>query len=200
MAPKLKERYIPIKSLGEGGEGKAWLARDSRARCNIVIKIRHLRNTRKEISNEVNLSLGLMKKHPQSPNLCAVFDYELSSSQASIMIEYCDGGNLRRVLEKMQYFKMKGFAAGSTPASFVLHTMCHLGAALLWLHCGLGYHLNSGIFETLTRPWNPIYHRDIKPDNILVRMTGKFERGTRYPDIILADFGLGATKYSYTTV
>lgn len=94
---------------------------------------------------------------------------------------------------------MQGSKEGSCPGSFVLHAMRHLGAALLWLHCGFGYHLNSGEVDTLSRSWNPIFHRDIKPENILVRMTGKFDRGSPYPDIVLADFGLGATKYAYTS-
>jgi hypothetical protein len=31
-------------------------------------------------------------------------------------------------------------------------------------------------------------------------MTGKFDQGSRYPDIVLADFGLAATKYMDSTV
>jgi serine/threonine protein kinase len=199
MPPKLKEGYTPIKRLGSGGEGEAWLAYQSKSRTNVVIKVRHTRETPKEISNEVNLSLGFMKTLPQCPNLCAVFDYELTSAQASIMIEYCDGGDLRHVLNDTK-------SLGSIPKSFVSHVMVHLGAALIWLHTGYGYHLNSGYgddcFEKLggTKSWNPIYHRDIKPDNILVRMSGKFDRKTPYPDIVLADFGFGATKYSYPSL
>ncbi|QDS70502.1 hypothetical protein FKW77_010174 [Venturia effusa] len=199
MKPILKEGYTVLKSLGQGGEGEAFLAHSQRARCNLVIKVRHRRGARNQISNEVNLSLGLMKRYPQSPNLCAVFDYDMSPTQTSIMIEYCDGGDLRHVLERMKGYQMDGFRNGSCPGSFVLHTMRHLGAGLLWLHCGLGCHLNSGKVDTLSQSWNPIFHRDIKPENILVRMTGKFDRGTRYPDIVLADFGLGATKSAYTS-
>lgn len=200
MAPQLKPGYTVLRSLGQGGEGEAFLAHSSIANRNLVIKIRHKRrHTRAEISNEVNLSLGLMKKYPQSPNLCAVFDYDMSPTQTSIMIEYCDGGDLRHILNKTKRFKMAGFKEGSCPGSFVLHVMRHLGAGLLWLHCGLGHHLNSGKIDTLSRSWNPIFHRDIKPENILVRMTGKFDRGTRYPDIVLADFGLGATEQAYTS-
>lgn len=46
---------------------------------------------------------------------------------------------------------MHGFKEGSCPGSFVWHAMPHLGAGLLWLHCGLGYHLNSGKIDTLSR-------------------------------------------------
>lgn len=93
----LKEGYTALKSLGQGGEGEAFLAHSKKANRNLVIKVRHIRHTRKEISNEVNLSLGLIKKYPQSPNLCAVFDYDMSPTQTSIMIEYCDGGSECRV-------------------------------------------------------------------------------------------------------
>jgi serine/threonine protein kinase len=97
-----------------------------------------------------------------------------------MIIEWCDGGDLRYVINHLH---SQSYCLGR---SFVRHVQLHLGSALVYLHCGIQFDVITGNckYPSLeSAPWNRISHRDIKPENIFLRWTNKVDDLCAFPDI-----------------
>ncbi len=155
----LKERYRPIKLIGQGGFGKTFLAVDegkpSKPYC--VIKQFFPKGQKPsalkkaaELFEKEAMRLEQLGKHPQIPELIAYFN---ENNKQYLVQEYIDGDNLAEEL------KNKGRFNENKIKVFLLDLL----NILKFIHK------------------NKIIHRDIKPENIIRRkQDGK---------VVLVDFG-----------
>ncbi|KAG9228872.1 kinase-like domain-containing protein [Amylocarpus encephaloides] len=104
---------------------------------------------------------------------------------ASLYIEFCDRGSLKDLIKA--YSKHIGDnPLPSVPEGFVWHAFGGLTDALAYLKTGTSY---IGKNTAPVPSWNPILHRDVKPDNILLRSRSTLA-SKRYFYCVLSDFGL----------
>jgi serine/threonine protein kinase len=105
---------------------------------------------------------------------------------ASLYVEFCDRGSLQDLMD--EYMKRyNNNPRPCAPEAFVWHTFIGLCDGLAYLQWGYPCYCkpNSG-----KRPsWEPILHRDVKPDNVLMRSRHKLG-SDKYPYCVLSDFGL----------
>ncbi|MEY2562981.1 MAG: eukaryotic-like serine/threonine-protein kinase [Verrucomicrobiota bacterium] len=95
---KVFNRYTLIKTLGRGGMGVVWLARDEELERNVALKflpelIIHDRAVLGDMKRETRRSLDLTHK-----NIVRIYDFVHSEQSGCISMEYIDGdtlGNLR---------------------------------------------------------------------------------------------------------
>lgn len=145
---RLKDRYCPIKAIGQGGFGRTFLAIDedkpSKPRC--VVKqflpanqdAQHLKKAAQLFEREA-MRLEELGSHPQIPTLLAYFSQE---RQQYLVQEFVDGKNLAELLHEHGVFteiQVRAVLVGLLPVLKFIHA-------------------------------HSVIHRDIKPSNI-IRMT-----------------------------
>ncbi|WP_016951118.1 protein kinase [Anabaena sp. PCC 7108] len=166
----LRDRYLPIKLLGQGGFGAAFLAIDRdtpRMRQCVVKQFQPMGNLTEEtlkkarvlFTQEAGVLEEIGNEHKQIPNLFAFFTITLPSLQLNqadqffyLVQEYIDGQNLEEEL----------IQNGNFSEDKVLEILREILPVLRFIH-------DRGII-----------HRDIKPSNIMRRRDGK---------LFLLDFG-----------
>jgi serine/threonine-protein kinase len=170
MPQILAGRYLPLKLLGRGGFGAAFLAIDrytpTMRQCvvkqfqpsgNLTPDQLQLAHRLFEREAEVLESLG--NRHPQIPNLLAFFELDVSSRTPGeterffyLVQEYIDGKNMEELLEQQ----------GAMPEAEVTQMLEAILKVLQFVHD------------------NGSIHRDIKPSNIMRHRDGQY---------FLLDFG-----------
>ncbi len=91
---KVFNRYTLIKTLGRGGMGVVWLARDEELERNVALKflpelIVHDRAVLGDMKRETRRSLDLTHK-----NIVRIYDFVHSDQSGCISMEYIDGDTL----------------------------------------------------------------------------------------------------------
>jgi eukaryotic-like serine/threonine-protein kinase len=137
-------QYEITSALGAGGMGEVYLAKDTRLRRNVALKLlpwhfaqdrSHLRRFEQEARAVAAFS---------HPNVCAIYDVvDTGESRPCIVMEYVEGVSLRE--------HMKGRRMEVTE---VLDVAIQVASALSAAHAA------------------GIVHRDIKPENIMLRREG----------------------------
>ncbi|TVY93933.1 Actin-regulating kinase [Lachnellula willkommii] len=103
---------------------------------------------------------------------------------ASVWIEYCDRGDLDGLIRE---FSKRQKERPLPPEAFVWHAFGGLLDGLAYLQTGVG-HLHNP--DARAPPsWMPILHRDMKPDNVLLRSRSTVG-SNKYFYCVLSDFGL----------
>jgi serine/threonine protein kinase len=166
----LDNRYLPIKLLGKGGFGAAFLARDRRTPNMRDCVVKQFQPAASLTPDQMRIAQGLFEReaevleklgnrHTQIPDLLAFFPLELSSlvpGQADpffyIVQEFVDGENMEEELERR----------GPFSEAEVLEILTEMLKILKFVH------------------QNDSIHRDIKPSNIMRRQDGV---------LFLLDFG-----------
>lgn len=126
-------------------------------------------------------------KHPSISFYTAAFfdDWE---NIGSLYVEFCDRGSLEDVIEEYSKRRIQGQNV-SVPEAFLWHAFAGLVDAVAYLANGRSF-ISPTVTDTeRAEGWMPIVHRDIKPDNILIRSRDTIG-SKKFPYCILADFGL----------
>jgi Protein kinase domain/PEGA domain len=144
---KVFNRYTLIKTLGRGGMGVVWLARDEELERNVALKflpelIVHDRAVLGDMKRETRRSLDLTHK-----NIVRIYDFVHSEQSGCISMEYVDGDTLSNL------------RADKRRKVFEPHELMD------W---------TSQLCDALDYAHNHarIIHRDLKPANLMVNQRG----------------------------
>ena len=155
----LRERYRPLKQIGQGGFGKTFLAWDedkpSKPYCVIKQFLPSAKGTRTvskaaELFRAEAVRLDELGRHDQIPELLAHFECE---GELYLVQEYIQGQNLAQELDKK----------GSFDEVLLRQLLTSLLPVLQFIHR------------------HRVIHRDIKPENIIRRQSDE--------NLVLVDFG-----------
>ena len=111
---------------------------------------------------------------------------------AELYVEYCDRGSLQdllyRYVEYNEDYDYPNQPWENIPEAFVWHVFRSLASALAYLHFGVR-HNDPNNPPRIRENWPYILHRDIKPDNILLKTSDSgSHRQKGYPTVVIADF------------
>jgi serine/threonine protein kinase len=144
---KVFNRYTLVKTLGRGGMGVVWLARDEELERNVALKflpelIVHDRAVLGDMKRETRRSLDLTHK-----NIVRIYDFVHSEQSGCISMEYIDGDTLSNL------------RADKPNKVFEPHELAD------W---------TSQLCDALDYAHNHarIIHRDLKPANLMVNQRG----------------------------
>jgi len=164
----LNKRYRLQQTLGKGGFGAVYLAKDQTLNRLCVIKQmllpgitspRKLKLYQANFEREANLLAQL--NHPGHPNIPEIYDYFSDESGNYLVMKYIQGRSLKDIIEQSD---------AALPLQDMLHYAAALSNALHYMH---------------THGTEPVIHRDIKPANIILGDDGR---------IWLVDFGLAKAQ------
>ena len=96
--PPLPDRFRPIRMLGRGGFGEAWLCHDAKHGRRVAIKVLHKDVGRGGVSDRFRREAVMAAKVSSHPNVCVIYDSELDHRPPYLVLEYVDGETLRDIL------------------------------------------------------------------------------------------------------
>jgi eukaryotic-like serine/threonine-protein kinase len=140
-------RYAVEKHLGRGGMGDVYLVRDT-----VMDRRAALKTIRVDADLDPKQTIELRQRFYREgktagqlthPNIVTVYDLGEALGMSYIVMEYVDGDTLARLMK-----------AQRLSVAQIKHVVCHAGTGLDFAH------------------QNGIFHRDVKPDNIMVSKTG----------------------------
>ena len=178
------DNLILEKLLGKGSFGEVHLTKitgDSKLYATKVYDRERIENTEafKYLTNEINIMHNL-----NHPNIVKFIQVKKTKKHYYIVMEYCNGGELEKALEKYQLKYGKPFSA-----EIVQHLMRQIISAFKYMHA------------------NQIMHRDIKLENILVNFESEKDKNDLNmlkATVKIIDFGfackIGKNALTYTTI
>jgi serine/threonine protein kinase len=160
------------KTIGQGGQAKIRKYYSPKFKKDVVEKVINVNKSTRDNSvyldliNKINLiKEAMLLSQCNYPNIVKIYDF--TKEPFTIIMEYCDKGSLRSIIDK-------GFKLPPLYKIFLIYSICD----------ALGYIHYQGII-----------HGDLKCDNILLSTEKKFFIGhSYYPIPKLADFGLSQIK------
>ncbi|NJP04174.1 MAG: serine/threonine protein kinase [Chloroflexaceae bacterium] len=162
----LQNRYLVKRHIGRGGMGTVYEAFDTRLHATVALKETLLTDQASLKAFEREAALLARMRHPVLPK---VIDYFTEHAGQFLVMEYIQGDDLAKLMEQR---------GGAFPLDSVLPWAMHWADQLL------------DALTYLHEQSPPIYHRDIKPQNLKLTAQG---------DIILLDFGLAKGGLSDVT-
>ena len=163
------------ETIGKGGQAIIRKYYSPKFKRMVVEKVINVSNSTRatigenEIMNRINLiKEAIILYGFDHPNVVKIYDFK--SDPLTIVMEYCEKGSLRNILDK-------GFSLPLIYKIYLIYSICN----------GLNYVHSKGIV-----------HGDLKSDNILLSLEKKYFIGKYYyPIPKLADFGLGQFRPNY---
>ncbi len=140
----LHERYVIESTLGQGGMGAVYLARDQNLDQQVAVKVN--RDPSEQASRQFIKEAQLLAALHHT-NLPRVIDYFITEKDQILVMDYIPGVDLTTLIKN----------EGAQPLEKVLGWLDQLGAALSYMH--------------EQRP--PVIHRDIKPGNVKLTPSGE---------------------------
>jgi serine/threonine-protein kinase len=140
-------RYEVERHLGRGGMGDVYLVRDT-----VINRKAALKTIRIDATLEARQIIEMRQRFYREgqtagqlthPNIVTVYDLGEAMGMSYIVMEYVEGNSLAQLMKKQRL----------NPAQ-IKHVVCHAGMGLDHAH------------------QNGIFHRDVKPDNIMVSKAG----------------------------
>lgn len=145
--------------LGKGGMGSVYLAHDSKLGRDVALKVMHPRFAKESSFRKRFLDEARATAKLNHPGIVQVYEFK-SSPQLYIVMEFIQGGNLQEMLDDLRAQNRW------LPLEEAIELIQQVGFALDYAH-------KQGIL-----------HRDIKPDNIML----KRDSGVIQP--VITDLGL----------
>src|ERR1051326_7216808 len=143
MDPEKISHYRILEKLGAGGMGVVYLAEDMKLGRNVAIKVlSHEFTTNKDRPHRFELEASAAS-NLNHPNILTIHEVGIDAGRHYIATEFIDGVTLRRKM-----------AASHLETHEILDIAIQVASALEEAH-------SAGIV-----------HRDIKPDNIMIRRNG----------------------------
>ncbi len=140
-----EDRYTVTSSIGKGGAGKVYLAKDKFEGDKLVaIKTADPDATMSNFEQRFKMEANILSKL-KSPNIISFYDYFSQDGFQMIIMEYVEGISLDDKLKKERRL----------PIDDALKITKQLLSALTEVHS------------------HKVFHRDIKPDNIHITVEGK---------------------------
>ncbi|MBQ9244437.1 MAG: serine/threonine protein kinase [Proteobacteria bacterium] len=174
---RLSMRYRYIKLLGEGSNGKTYLAQNKRTGANVAIKALKL------IQNESFKSFELFKREAETlssikvkgvPKFCESILSNTPGGECYIVQEYIQAPSIQSYLDSGRIFTEQETLILMSKVTAILH-------------------------ELHSRYSPPIIHRDIKPSNILCQLPKSHDLNDwKQIQPYLIDFGAVANANSYS--
>ncbi len=157
--------YVLERELGQGGQGRVYLAIDSRMRRQVALKVLNRANLTPDKLQRFRREVEVIAKLDH-PGLCTVYEADLDAERPYLAMRFVDGLDLAHRLTA---------ARNSGDQTGFIHPLGYAALARL-LH----------VFERTARALHAaheagVVHRDIKPANILV---------TEADEPVIVDFGL----------
>jgi serine/threonine protein kinase len=163
MPLMLLGRYLPVRLLGQGGFGAAYLARDRYTPAMRQCVVKQFQPSGDLSPDQLKLAQGLFERegqvleqlgnHPQIPDLLAFFELDVANRTGTkpdrffyLVQEFIDGQNMEEELEQKGKFSEQG----------ITELLKEILGVLKFVH------------------ENGSIHRDIKPSNIMRRRDGRF--------------------------
>jgi len=138
-------RYQIVALLGEGGMGAVFRARDVTLLRDVAIKVMHPQFARRTDFQERFLQEARTAARLNHPGIVQVFDFGYRHPHLYIVMEFIPGDNLRKLLQTLK-------AGGK------------------WVPLPEGVHLLRQVCLTVHYAHQQgVLHRDIKPDNVMLR-------------------------------
>jgi serine/threonine-protein kinase len=154
-------RYSIVRTLGAGGMGAVYLARD-RNLSGLMVAVKENFDTSQAAQDQFHREAMTLARL-RHPNLPQVSDHFIESSGCQYLVmDYVEGKDLTQVLDER----------GLLPEAEVLGWISQVFDALHYMHSWS----DTGNSRT-----TPIIHRDIKPGNIKLTSSGQ---------VVLVDFGI----------
>ena len=151
LAEALRDRYALERELGRGGMARVYLARDLRHRRHVAVKVLH-----PEIAQTLGSERFLREietaANLQHPHIVPLFDSGEASGVLYYVMPYVEGESLRSRLAREKHL----------PIEEALEITRQVCSALAYAHA------------------QGIIHRDVKPENILLK----------HDQAVVADFGI----------
>ena len=178
------DNLILEKLIGKGSFGEVHLTKitgDSKLYATKVYDRESIENTEafKYLTNEINIMHNL-----NHPNIVKFIQVKKTKKHYYIVMEYCNGGELEKALEKYQLKYGKPFSE-----EIVQYLMRQIISAFKYMH------------------GNQIMHRDIKLENILVNFESEKDKNDlnmMKATVKIIDFGfackIGKNALTYTTI
>lgn len=144
---KIGDRYVIIKSIGEGGMANVYLAHDTILDRDVAIKV-----LRGDLENNEKFIRRFQREAKSAsdlthPNIVEIYDVGEEEGQHYIVMEYIDGKTLKQLVQKR----------GALTVDEVIDIMGQLTDGLSQAHDAY------------------IIHRDIKPQNIMILDNGRIK-------------------------
>jgi predicted Ser/Thr protein kinase len=162
MIGKVINNYLLERKLGDGGMGDVYLGRHNKVDRLVAIKILHHNLFANESirARFKNEANALIKL--EHPHIVRIYDYVEQENLACLVMEYIDGVTLDEYINRY---------TGPIPAARAVNIMSAVLDAVQYAHD------------------RKIFHRDIKPGNIMITRDGKMVR--------IMDFGIAKFSDGY---
>jgi serine/threonine protein kinase len=158
------DHYRIERLLGEGGMGSVYLAKDLNLQRNVALKVMHAQYASQEQFQRRFIQEARAAGALKHDNIVQIYDCDIKDGHLFIGMEYIAGGSLRDYIHRESQ-------GGFVDADIAVEMMRQLADALHYAH------------------QQKMIHRDIKPDNVLLKeIDGAAPTKRLRP--ILTDFGL----------
>ena len=171
----INDRYVLNKQIGKGAQAEVYLAYDleTSSLCAIKKISPHLADDAKTVQrfqSEAQIMIDLPK--PVHPNIASVFNISTENNESYIVMELITGGTLHDAID-LYWSNIRNPEFKDEERELLFNDMLLMIASIFR---ALDYVHNNGIV-----------HRDVKPKNILLKISDDF---TKPPTAKLTDFGL----------